>query len=211
MSIAARALERSLEAARARREEEMRSLLEAGLRVVRRQGVADTTVAEVLAEAKLSSRAFYRYFRSKEELVLAVFERESQEAGRRMGESLEGVSGPRAKLEAWLDEVLALGYDARRVRSTRVLAPAGAHLRAAHPAEFQAMNAAVVQPLVEVLESGRGAGAFPGAHPEADARTIHAMAWSLVEAKLAGAGFETAAEARAHVLRFCLPALGASA
>ena len=43
-----------------------------------RTDAAGLTVAEVLAEAGLSTRAFYRHFQSKDELVLAVFEQEAQ-------------------------------------------------------------------------------------------------------------------------------------
>ena len=56
----------------------MRALVEAGLTVLRQRGAAGLTVADVLAEAGLSTRAFYRHFHSKDELVLAVYEHEAQ-------------------------------------------------------------------------------------------------------------------------------------
>ncbi len=211
MGISEAALARTLEPARARAEREVEGLVGAALRVLRRKGYARATVADVLREARLSSRAFYRHFRSKDELFLAVFERDSRESGRRMQERLDALPDPPARLAGWVDELLSLGYDPRRARRTRLLAEEAAGLRAAHPREFLAISEAVYAPLVRILAAAREAGQLPGARPDEDARSIHAVAWSLVEARLGGAGPPDAEAARAHVLRFCLPALRAGA
>jgi AcrR family transcriptional regulator len=210
MGISEAALARTLEPARARAAREGEALVAAALRVLRRKGYARATVADVLAEARLSSRAFYRHFRSKDELFLAVFERDSSESSRRMQERLDALPDPLAQLAGWIDELLSLGYDPRRARRTRLLAEEAAGLRAAHPREFLAISEAVYAPLVRVLSAGRDAGVLPGAQPALDARSIHAVAWSLVEARLGGGGPAEAEAARAHVLRFCLPALRAA-
>ena len=76
------------------------------------------TVAEVLAEAGMSTRAFYRHFRSKDELVLAIYEQEAERTTRGCGRAWPRHRRPRAALEAWIDENLALGFDARRARRT---------------------------------------------------------------------------------------------
>ena len=76
MKFAARTIDRSLEPHRARYEREVEALVSSALRVMRRKGYAAATVADVLEEAELSTRAFYRHFHSKEELFLAVFERD---------------------------------------------------------------------------------------------------------------------------------------
>jgi AcrR family transcriptional regulator len=211
MRISEAALARSLEPARARAARELEGLVAAALRVLRRKGYARATVADVLAEAGLSSRAFYRHFRSKHELFLAVFERDSSESSRRMQERLEALKGPLARLTAWIDEVLSLGYDPRRARRTRLLAEEAASLRAEHPREFLVIQQAVYAPLVRILLAARDEGQLPGARPEDDARSLHAVAWSLVEARLGGGGPPDAEAARAEVLRFCLPALRAAA
>lgn len=207
MSFSERAVVRSLDAARTRSEREVEALIGAALRVMRRKGSAHATVADVLAEAGLGTRAFYRHFRSKDELFLAVFERDSRAASERMEQRLVALRGPRERLTGWIDEVLTLGYERPRARRTHLLVHEAGELRSANPAEFFGIAQAVSAPLVRILEEGRAQGLFPSAEPELDARSIHALAWNLIEARLAGGGLPDAAAAREHVLRFCLPAL----
>jgi AcrR family transcriptional regulator len=161
------------------------------------------TVADVLTEAGLSTRAFYRHFRSRDELVLAVFEHETRRSLERLTAAVYEAPNARAALDAWIDETLALGFEPARARRTRPLAREGNRLQAEFPKEFAAIVASVLDPLVAVLR------AFPAADPERDARTLHAIAWALVEEKLHGSKL-TVAQARAHILRFCLPAIGAA-
>ncbi len=209
MVFSERAVDRSLDAARARSAREVEELIGAGLRVMRRKGSARATVADVLGEAGLGTRAFYRHFRSKDELFLAVFERDSHGSRERMQERVAGEDGPEAQLHAWIDEVLSLGYERPRARRTKLLLHESGELRSAYPVEFLAIAQAVCEPLARILEAGRASGAFPAADPEPDARSIHALVWNLVETRLAGGGIADPAGAREHVLRFCLPALGA--
>lgn len=201
MTFAERAAERAVGAQRARAAEEVGALVEAGLAVLRRDGVAGLTVAEVLREAGLSTRAFYRHFQSKDELVLAIYEQDSHRAHARLRERLAAAASARAAVEVWIDETLGLAFDPRRARRTRVLATEGARLQAEHPAEFGRIVDGVLEPLIEIL---RG---VPGADPERAARSIHAVTWGLVVEKLHG-GDIWLEEARVHALRFCLPALG---
>lgn len=210
MNLAMSAVDRSLERRRARYEGEVDALISGALRLLRRKGCAAATVADLLSEAGLSTRAFYRHFRSKEELFLAVFERDSAASGRRMEGRLAGLTGARAQLEGWIDEVLSLGYNPARARRTRLFAHEAEGLRGAYPTEFRAIRQPIHAPLVQVLEAGRRTGSFPLARPENDARSIHALTWSLVGERLEGGGPPDAASARDQVLRFCLPALGAS-
>jgi AcrR family transcriptional regulator len=210
MGIAERAAARPIESARVRAQEEVAALVDAGLAVMRRDGAAGLTVAAVLAEAGLSTRAFYRHFTSKDELLLAVYERESHAAQRRLQERIATAATPRRALEAWIDETLGLAFGRGRAARTRPLAREGLHLQADFPEEFAAIQSGVIRPLAEVLEAGRIDGSFPATDPDRDARSIHALAWSLVVEKLGGGGL-TLEGARAHLLRFCLPALGVSA
>jgi AcrR family transcriptional regulator len=209
MGIAERAVERSVEKARSRGEQDVDAFLEAGIAVLRRRGVAGLTVAEVLAEARRSTRAFYRHFASKDEFVLAIYEHEARASLARLHERMARVSNGHAALVAWIDAILMLGYAEARARRTGVLAGEARRLRGELAEEFSGIVRAQLEPLVAALHQGRGDGTFPNTDPEADAGSIYAVVWALVEERLHGGGFPTLAEARAHVLRFCLPALGA--
>ncbi|GIU87007.1 MAG: TetR family transcriptional regulator [Acidimicrobiia bacterium] len=201
MGITEEAVARAVAPHRARAEAEVAALVEAALAVLERSGVDGLTVADVLAQAGLSTRAFYRHFRSKDELVLAIYERDARATTQRLVERLDAAPDPAAAVATWVDETLALAFDPRRARRTRPLAREGLRLRGEHPARFAAILAGVVEPLAAVLRT------VPTPDPERDAASIHAVTWAVVEEKLAGGG-PTRDEARAHVLRFCLAAVG---
>jgi AcrR family transcriptional regulator len=204
-----RVVARSVAREREKAEREVHALVAAGLGVLRRTGSAGLTVGEVLQAAGLSTRAFYRHFTSKDELVLAVYAHEAAASTQRLEAAVAAARGSRRRLEAWIDETLALGFDARRARRTRVLAGEAKRLQGEFPDEFAAIAGGVVDVLRSVLAAGRDDGTFPDTDPDADAPAIHAVAWERVEARLRGESGDRAS-ARAHVLRFCLPALGAS-
>jgi len=207
-ATAARVANRTVSPARARAEAEATVLIEAALTVLRTHGTAGFTVAAVLAEAGLSTRAFYRHFASKDELLLAVFDADTEVVAARVDRAIDASVDPRAALDAWIDQQLALAYAPRRSRRTQVLWTEGRRLQLDHPDEFARIVAAVLAPLERVLAAGLANGAFPDTDPARDARAIHAVTWDLVESRLAG-GTDSLAAARAQVLRFCLPALGA--
>ena len=199
--------ERSVVEARARATAEVTALMDAGLAVLARDGAA-FTVASVLREADMSTRAFYRHFQSKDELVVAVYERDAEETivrlAKRVGEAVE----PRGAVDVWVDEILALVYDSRRVRRTSPLASESARLQSQFPHVFARILERQLEPLEDALERGRVDGTFPATDPTADARSIHAVTWAVIEQRMLGHR-RNRAEARDHILRFCLPALGA--
>lgn len=207
MTIAARVSERTVGPVRSRAIEEVQKLLDAAFAVLRRGGLDGLTVAEVLAEAGLSTRAFYRHFASKDELVLALFAHESERATHRRAARLASLDSPLEALGAWIDDVLALGFEPRRAARTRVLLAEGGRLRRDFPQEFGAVLDGELEPLVAILDRGREQGVFPNCDAAADARTIHALVWSFAEARLDGQPL-TAEVARAHIDRYVLPALG---
>jgi hypothetical protein len=84
----------------------------------------------------------------------------------------------------------------------------GRRLQLEFPDEFARISSAALAPLEALLAAGRASGAFPETDPPRDARSIHAVTWDLVEARLGG-GSDDVGTARSQVLRFCLPALGA--
>jgi AcrR family transcriptional regulator len=211
MAIAERAAERSTREARARAEAEVRVFIEAGIDVLRHKGASRLTVADVLAHAGRSTRAFYRHFESKDELLLAIYEHDARASVAGLRDRIGTAATSQAALIAWIDATLRLAYDAPRARRTRVLAAEAKRLQAEHPEEFGAIARAQLEPLVEVLVRGRADGTFPAAQPERDARTVHAIVWELVEEALRDEPTISFEDARDHVLRYCLPALGATA
>jgi AcrR family transcriptional regulator len=211
MAFADQLAERSLGAARARSGEEIARIISATIHVMGRRGFEAATVTDVLAEAKLSTRAFYRHFRSKDELLLAVFEHDALATQERLRRRIATAGSTKSRFEAWLDEMLDLMFGERRGQRTRTLRAEVDRLSDDHQAIVARMLEDITAPLAEVLEEGLRDGSFPNARPEQDARTINAIVWNLTDASYAGGAIPDRASAREHVLRFCLPALGSKA
>src|ERR1700723_1090400 len=83
-------------------EDELRLLLDAALVVMERNGYVDTAVADILREADMSTRSFYRHFESKDQLLCALYRREAQRAAERLNAKVEAAGSPRGALDAWM-------------------------------------------------------------------------------------------------------------
>jgi AcrR family transcriptional regulator len=201
-------VERAVEAAKTRARDDVEQLIRAGLAVLRREGAAEMTIADVLAEAGLSTRAFYRHFSSKSDLLLAIYEHEVELYRPRLARRLDAAPSPRDALVAWIDELLAAGFEPSRGARTRTMFSWAVPLQQEFPVEFAAIRAALTDPLEAVLAAGREDGSFPTTEPARDARFVRALTWELIDQHFSGDPIDVTA-ARDEVLRFALPALGA--
>jgi AcrR family transcriptional regulator len=190
-------------------EDEVTLILDAALTVMRRNGYAAASVADVLDVAGLSTRAFYRHFDSKDALLRAMYRRDADAVAAELREATEAAPDPVRALDAWLDGFLALFFDPRRVGRAAVMTSEGTRRAAGYHEEQERAEAELVAPLVEVLRRGHATGALRSPTPARDAYTIYAVATSASGSKrTVEAGRFDLAAARAHVTRFCWPALG---
>src|SRR3954462_752635 len=114
-----RAVERAVRVAKERARDDVQLLVASGRKLLHRDGAADMTIADVLTEAGLSTRAFYRHFASKSDLLLAIYDDELERSRPRLQRRLDAAADPREGLEAWIDELLATGFEPRRNERTR--------------------------------------------------------------------------------------------
>ncbi|MDQ1461457.1 MAG: hypothetical protein QOI08_2941 [Actinomycetota bacterium] len=203
-----RAVERAVRGAKERARDDVQLLVASGRKLLHRDGAADMTIADVLTEAGLSTRAFYRHFASKSDLLLAIYDHEVERYRPRLQRRLDAATTSREGLEAWIDELLAAGFEPRRGERTRVMFTWAMPLQQEFPAEFAAVRDALINPLEVVLEAGLADGSFPKAVPDRHAKFIRVLTWELVEEHLSGGEIDVT-NAREQVLAFCLPALGA--
>jgi AcrR family transcriptional regulator len=187
---------------------ERKLIVDASLRVMRHNGYAAAQISDILGEAGLSTRAFYRHFESKDDLLLAVFRDNAEATSRQLSARVVAAGAPPAQLDAWVDEILSLGYDRRRARRAALFASGAARRTAGYAEENRRAEQSLIDPLLDVLRAGVHSGDFPAAEPDTDARTIHAVVWRFVMEAMAGAPTTSLDEARRHVQRFVLPALG---
>jgi AcrR family transcriptional regulator len=191
-------------------EEELEIITAAARRVLKRNGYEEANVTDILAEANLSTRAFYRHFASKDEVLTTIYRSDSAANARRIVANIEGIGRPLEALVTWVEEMLDICYDERKLSWAQILECTAARRAEGFEAEESRAIDDVVYPLAAVIRSGVEAGVFATRTPEEDARTIHHIVWGLVRDVLQGRVRMTYRQARAHVLRFCLMALTGS-
>jgi AcrR family transcriptional regulator len=186
-------------------------ILAAALEVLRRNEGEEATVADILQEAGLSTRAFYRHFQTKEDVVVALYEGDAQSFGAHLRRRIEAAGGPDEALATWVNELLGLAYDRRRAeRASALGSPMVLRVISGSPAQRMG-TAQLVEPLRSVIEAGLKSGVFPTADPEVDSLAIRALTWEAVNWARTGTPRLSRREALAVVLRYSRPALGASA
>jgi AcrR family transcriptional regulator len=179
--------------------------------VMRRTASADVNVTEILQEAGLSTRAFYRHFSSKEDLLRAMYRRETDRAAGYLVARLAAAPSALGKLEAWIDEHLSFVYDGRKAVRVALMSSEAA-MRAADVVERQAMRELMLTPLIALLEQGRNDGTFPTAEPMEHALSIYAVVGGLVQAGATGTPvWPSRSRAVAETMRFCAVPLGVTA
>jgi len=189
---------------------EKQQIVRAAYELIQRDGSKETSVHDVLRAAGLSTRAFYRHFRSKDELVLEMYRVDCDRVNATVAAAVATAADPLAALEAWIDQNLAVVYDARRLRHAVVLSSAEVSSADGFTDVKNAGLADQRAPLVALLRDGLAEGVFPSAEPETDALAIQAVVGAHMRARLdRDPAALTRAEARQHTLDLFRRALGA--
>lgn len=189
-------------------EDELRILLDAALVVMERNGYADAAVADILREADLSTRSFYRHFESKDQLLCALFRREAETAAARLNAKVDAAGDPRTALDAWIDEILSFGQHRVKASRAMVLGSPGAMRAEGYAEEMRHASTLLMAPLEALLAAGAADGTFPLADPAADAPLIQSVVWAAAGLNPTRDKPATRAQASRHVHAFCERALG---
>lgn len=212
MGSAGRLVERRVDSDQRETDEEFEQLLAAAEAALADQGYAGLRVDDVLDAAGLSTRAFYRHFRGKSELFLTLFDREMTRAQQRLRSKLGRAPTPAAKVEAWAAAMLALAYDSRLARRTRLFLVERQVIAREFPGEIARCIHLMLEPLEAAIAEGRDAGAFPDADPQRDALAIYHLCTGLMTDRLLGIGDRFGrGDAVALATRFALTTLRGAA
>ena len=187
-----------------------RRILTAATESVHEQGVRGLSVADVLERAALGTRAFYRHFESKDELVAAVFLEMARAEMARLQAKMARAADAVEAVAAWVDARLDLAFDDDIKSDLRRLSTEAQSQMFAAPELIQPAYAAMLEPLSEQLRRGRDSGVFRDIDPITEALSIQGVVWANTERQWAAGDCERSA-VRGHVLRFCLRGLGVSA
>lgn len=170
-------------------------------------GVRGLSIAAVLERAQLSTRAFYRHFESKDQLVAAVFMEMARCETRRLRGKMAETASPVEAVVAWVDGRLELAF-AENTELDRRRMNLEAHSKAFSSPEMVApAYSAILEPLVEQLERGLELGMFEDIVPATAAKSIHGVVWAGTQRQWATHRWDRTV-VRNRALRFCLRGLG---
>ncbi|MGH3632975.1 TetR/AcrR family transcriptional regulator [Mycobacterium sp.] len=186
------------------------ALLSAASKTVRERGVRALTIADVLTRAKLGTRAFYRHFDSKDQLVQAVFLEMARVEMRRLRRKMASASNPVEAVAAWIDGRLDLAFDMTVRSGLRILSLEAQSQMFAAPEVVSPAYREMLTPLIDQLELGTQQEIFADIDPLTDAELLHGAIWACVERQWATGNCDRA-KTREAALRFCLGGLGVSA
>jgi AcrR family transcriptional regulator len=181
-------------------------LLDAAMRVLARNGPGELAVAEVLAEAQLSTRSFYRHFDSKDALLHAVLWREVGSVARSLERAVASAPDPVAAVEAWIDGYLGTFFEPRRMERAAVFTTPAAWSASSRTRELAEVRRVLTRPLADALRAGHAARVLVSPDAESDALALFALAGLAAgEPEDPPAG---RAAVRSRLVRFTWPALG---
>ncbi|MGD9700992.1 MAG: TetR/AcrR family transcriptional regulator [Acidimicrobiia bacterium] len=193
-----------------RQQAERQAILKAAYSLIGRSPDSTVSVHEILSAAGLSTRAFYRHFRSKDELILTMYRTAADRVNAELSKIVSESNGPVDALEASIRQHLAVVYDARRARQARVLTSPEVRAAAGFDRADHESDVARRALLAEVLRRGQREGTFPHVtDPELDARAVMGVLRGLIESSLAGQPVPSWSEATAHTTNLFLRAFGA--
>jgi AcrR family transcriptional regulator len=203
-----------MSAPRARRRDKLdpdpavrRDILAAASQTLRENGVRGLSIAAVLERAELSTRAFYRHFDSKEELVAAVFLEAARAERRRLQRRMAAAATEVEAVAAWIDGRLDLAFDDNLKSDLRRLSLEAQSQTFASPGLVQPAYAEMLKPLSDALQHGLQRGVFHHIDPVTDAEFIQGVVWASTNRQWRTGDCDRA-EVREDALRFCLRALG---
>ena len=102
-------MQRSLRSARARAQARSDRFVAAATQLLRKTGSTDFTVQDVVERSKMSIRTFYKYFASKEDLLVAVYENVvAREAVPRLRKRIAKFKDPVLRLRAYVEGLVEL-------------------------------------------------------------------------------------------------------
>lgn len=183
--LALRSVDRAIERRRATYEDEVRRLVAASHELVRRTGNLEPRVGEIVAEAGLSNQAFYKHFRSKDELLLAVLDDGIVTLCSYIEHRMRKARSPERKIRNWIAGILEQALNEDAAAATRPFAMSRARLSERFPADVNESEAQLTALLRDAIRESMAAGELPAADPERDAALIYDLAMGWLERQLA--------------------------
>jgi AcrR family transcriptional regulator len=130
------------------------AILAAASKSVHDQGVHGLSIAAVLERAQLGTRAFYRHFESKDQLVAEVFLEMARVETLRLRTKMANTTSPVEAVAAWIDGRLDRAFDENTNVKLRRLSQEARSEAFSSPEMVSPAYRAMLEPLIEQLQRG---------------------------------------------------------
>jgi AcrR family transcriptional regulator len=186
--------------------QEVQRIVDATYRVIARTGSFDPKLRDILRESGLSTQAFYKHFRSKDELMLVVLDDGRRRLVGYLSHLMDKADTPAEKVRAWIEGVLAQAVDADVAARTRPFVAYQDRLAEQFPGEQQQSVDLLVGLLSEVIAD------LPGARSKLsvtrDAKAVYELSFGTLHWHLSHGTHPANAEVN-HIVQFSLRGIGA--
>ena len=205
-TLAKRAIERSAAERQLAYAREMRRIMDATYDYIERTGSLEPSLRDILGHCGLSTQGFYRYFRSKDELMLVLLDDGRRRLVDYLSQRMGDADSPSAKIRAWIEGVLAQASHKRAASRTRPFAANEDRLAELFPEEQRESMDLLMGLLIEPLDQAHSALSSPEGSG-ADAEAIYRLVFGVLRGHLILRTRPSASELE-HVVRFCLRGAG---
>jgi AcrR family transcriptional regulator len=201
--LARRAIERSTGDRRATYEHEIERIIEATYQIIEKTGSFDPSLREILKLTKLSNQTFYRYFQSKDELLVVVLDDGRRQIVDYLKHRMSLTSDPEEQVRTWIEGVLAQAKDPVAASRTRPFVVSPDRLVEAFPDEMRKSRDRLIEILAEAVGGLRNASAVDAWR---DAEAVYHLTFGTLHEHLSRRSAPEADEVE-HAVQFALRAL----
>lgn len=201
-TMARRAVERTVADRQQSYVGEIQRIVGATYDLIERTGDVDPSLRDVLREAGLSTQAFYRYFTSKDELLLLILDDGRRRLLGYLEHQVGRASTPEDRLRAWVAGVLAQAAQPEAAARTRPFVAHQDRLVERFPVEQQASVDLLIDQLGALLDDVRGGECeIDRGTSRRDAEAAYRLVFATLQAHLVRRTRPTEDEA-AHLVQF---------
>jgi AcrR family transcriptional regulator len=203
-----RAVERSLERSRAEAQRRSARFVDTALELVEETGGKDFSVQDVVDKMRVSTRTFYQYFNSKDELLVAMFEEAQRHQNKELRRIVAAEPDPFTRLQTFVLGSIQGAYDERQTGSSRLLVQQYFRLQQSHPDELRNSYRSLVSYLSEIIADAAVAGRVRSVDHERTAAALLQMITTAIQACVTGSPLMDPPLSPEEVWDFCLGGIG---
>jgi len=153
---------------------ERQRIIDAAYRCLDRNSGTSASITEILDEAGLGTRAFYRNFSTKHDLLLEMFRRDREAVLAQLRAVVARAVTPVEALRSWMTHMFDIVSDPRKRKRMATFYSEEMQRTPGYSRELALNESAQEAAIAAILHRGCADGTFTACTPEADARSIRA-------------------------------------